>query len=67
MGLVTARFLIRNTKYAMILIVIAAAVLSPDGGGIGMLAMAGPVMILYVVSIGLAWLFGKKRQPELAG
>jgi len=66
MGLITARFMIRNIKYAAILIVIAAAILSPDGGGVGMLAMGGPVMILYIVSIGLAWIFGKKRQPELA-
>jgi sec-independent protein translocase protein TatC len=65
MGLITPRFMIRNIKYAAILIVIAAAILSPDGGGVGMLAMGGPVMILYVFSIGLAWLFGKKRQPEL--
>jgi sec-independent protein translocase protein TatC len=66
MGLITPRFMIRNFKYAVILIVIAAAVLSPDGGGVGMFAMGGPVVILYVFSIGLAWLFGKKRQPELA-
>ena len=67
MGMVSARFMIRNFKYAVILIVLAAAVLSPDGGGVGMFAMAGPVIVLYIGSIGLAWLFGKKRQPELAG
>ena len=65
MGLITPRFMIRNFKYAVMLIVLAAAVLSPDGGGVGMFAMAGPVVVLYVFSIGLAWLFGKKRQPEL--
>lgn len=66
MGMITPRFMIRNFKYAIILITIAAAVLSPDGGGVGMFAMGGPVIILYILSIGLAWLFGKKRQPELA-
>jgi len=66
MGMITPRFMIRNFKYAVILIVIAAAVLSPDGGGVGMFAMGGPVIVLYILSIGLAWLFGKKRQPELA-
>ena len=65
MGMITPRFMIRNFKYAVILIVIAAAVLSPDGGGVGMFAMGGPVIVLYILSIGLAWLFGKKRQPEL--
>ena len=66
MGMITPRFMIKNFKYAIILITIAAAVLSPDGGGVGMFAMGGPVIILYIISIGLAWLFGKKRQPELA-
>ena len=61
MGMVTPRFMIRNFRYAVLLIVIAAAVLSPDGGGVGMVAMGGPVVLLYVFSIGLAWMFGKKR------
>jgi sec-independent protein translocase protein TatC len=65
MGMVTPRFMIRHFKFAMLLIIIAAAILSPDGGGVGMLAMGGPVAILYVFSIGLAWVFGKKKRlPE---
>ena len=63
MGMITPRFMIRNFRYAVLLIIIAAAVLSPDGGGVGMLAMGGPVLLLYVFSIGLAWMFGKKRRP----
>jgi sec-independent protein translocase protein TatC len=66
MGMITPRFMIKNFKFAILLITIAAAVLSPDGGGVGMFAMGGPVIILYIASIGLAWIFGKKRQPELA-
>jgi sec-independent protein translocase protein TatC len=61
MGMVTPRFMIKNFRYAILLIVIAAAVLSPDGGGVGMIAMGGPVVLLYIFSIGLAWMFGKKR------
>jgi len=61
-GIVTPRFLIRNIKYAVMIIMVAAAILSPDGGGVGMVAMGGPVVGLYVFSIGLAWAFGKKRQ-----
>jgi len=59
MGMVTPRFMIKNFKYAVLLSVIASAALSPDGGGVGMLAMGGPVIVLYVLSIGLAWVFGK--------
>jgi sec-independent protein translocase protein TatC len=64
MGMITPRFMIRNFKYAVLLIMIAAAVLSPDGGGVGLLAMGGPVIVLYVFSIGLAWMFGKKKSVE---
>ena len=28
------------------------------------LAMGGPVIVLYVFSIGLAWMFGKKKRLE---
>ena len=64
MGLVTPRFLIRNIKYAVMIIMVAAAVLSPDGGGVGMFAMGAPVVGLYIFSIGLAWMFGKKRKKD---
>ena len=65
LGLITPRFMIRNFKYAVMVILILAAVLSPDPGGMGMAMMGGPVIILYILSIGLAWAFGKKRKkPE---
>jgi len=64
MGMVTPRFMIRHFKYAFLLIVIAAAVLSPDGSGVGLVAMGGPVLILYIFSIGLAWVFGKKKPKD---
>ncbi|MEQ1759010.1 MAG: twin-arginine translocase subunit TatC [Vicinamibacterales bacterium] len=64
MGMVSPRFMIRHFKYAMLLIIIAAAVLSPDGSGVGLLAMGGPVMVLYIFSIGLAWAFGKKKPKD---
>jgi sec-independent protein translocase protein TatC len=66
MGVVTPRFMIRNFKFAVLIIIIAAAVLSPDGGGVGLVAMGGPVIVLYILSIGLAWIFGKKKNVEEA-
>ena len=64
MGLITPRFMIRNFKYAVMIIVLLAAVLSPDPGGMGMVMMASPVIVLYILSIGLAWMFGKKRESS---
>ena len=64
MGMITPRFMIRNFKYAVLIIMIAAAVLSPDGGGVGLVAMGAPVILLYVLSIGLAWMFAKERPKD---
>ncbi len=62
MGVLTARFMIKNFKYALLGIIIISAVITPDGGGVSLVAMAGPMMLLYVFSIGLAWMFGKKKR-----
>jgi sec-independent protein translocase protein TatC len=62
MGLITARFLLKNFKYAVLIIFIAAAILTPDASPVTQTAMAGPMVLLYLLSIGLAWLFGKKKR-----
>ena len=64
MGMLTARFMIKNFKYAVLLIIIISAVITPDGGGVSLVAMSGPLVVLYIFSIGLAWAFGKKRRIE---
>lgn len=63
MGLVTAGFLWRHIKYAILIIFVAAAVITPTGDPMTQALMAGPMIALYVVSIGLAWIFGKRRRP----
>ena len=64
LGVVTARFLIRNFKYAILLIFIFAAIVTPDGSMVVQVVMAGPMIGLYVVSIGVAWMFGKKSRDD---
>ena len=63
LGLVTARFLWKNFKFAVLIIAIIGAVLSPGTDPVGQLALSVPMIILYLLSIGLAWIFGKKREP----
>jgi sec-independent protein translocase protein TatC len=63
MGLVTAKFLIKNMKYAILIMFIVGAVLSPGTDPIGQAAMAGPMFVLYLISILLAWVFGKRKKP----
>ena len=61
-GLVTARLLIRIWKTSLIVILIAAAVLSPTNDIPNMLLFAAPMLVLYVVSILVAWIFSRPRR-----
>jgi sec-independent protein translocase protein TatC len=56
MRLVTARFLWRNIKYAILIIFVLAAVLTPSTDPWNQTLFAIPMIGLYVVSIGIAWL-----------
>jgi sec-independent protein translocase protein TatC len=64
LGLVTARFMWRNFKYALLGIFIIGAVLSPGQDPVGQIAMAGPMVVLYLIGIVFAWIFGKKKPAE---
>jgi sec-independent protein translocase protein TatC len=63
-GLVTAGFLARSWKLAFIIILVVAAVVSPTGDIPNLILFASPMWALYIVSIGVAWIFGKRRQTD---
>ncbi len=63
-GVVTAGFLLRKIKYAVLIIVVVAAVVTPSGDPMTLAIFSAPMLILYVVSIGVAWLFQKKRSVD---
>jgi sec-independent protein translocase protein TatC len=63
-GIVSAGLLIKSWKLSLVIILIVAAVVSPTGDIPNMMLFATPMMALYVVSILIAWLFGKKRRSE---
>jgi sec-independent protein translocase protein TatC len=60
-GLVTAGFLVRIWKTAFIVIMISAAILSPTNDIPNMLLFAIPMLVLYLISIFVAWIFNKPR------
>ncbi len=62
--LVTARFLARNIKYAILIIFIAAAVITPSGDMLTQTLFAAPMIGLYILSIGIAWAVAPRRKPE---
>jgi sec-independent protein translocase protein TatC len=63
-GIVSAELLISSWKLAIVVILIVAAVVSPTGDIPNMMLFATPMMGLYVISIFIAWFFGKKRQKD---
>jgi len=63
-GIVTAGFLVRTWKISLIVILIVAAVVSPTGDIPNMLLFASPMIALYIVSIFVAWIFGKRRKTD---
>lgn len=72
MGMITGRFLMRYFKYAVLVIFIAAAIITPSGDPYNQTLMAAPMILLYLFSALLAALFGKKRkvaveEPEDSG
>jgi sec-independent protein translocase protein TatC len=63
-GLVTWVLLVRAWKTALIIILIAAAVLSPTSDILNMMLFAAPMMVLYMISILVAWVFGQPRTSD---
>ncbi len=63
-GIISAGLLVRIWKMALVVILVVAAVVSPTGDIPNMMLFATPMMGLYVISIFIAWFFGKKRRAE---
>jgi sec-independent protein translocase protein TatC len=64
LGLVTHHTLIGYSRYAVLFIFILAAVLTPGPDIASQFLMAGPLLVLYVLSIGVAYVFAKERKPQ---
>ncbi|PYX67192.1 MAG: twin-arginine translocase subunit TatC [Acidobacteria bacterium] len=56
MGIVTAQWMWRNLRYSILVIFIIAAILTPTTDILNMCIFAAPMVALYVVSIGIAWM-----------
>ncbi len=62
MGLVTARWMLKVWRVAIIVILIVAAVVSPTNDIPNMLLFALPMFVLYAISIVVAWISGRERK-----
>jgi sec-independent protein translocase protein TatC len=61
MKLITARFLAVHFKYALLIIFVVAAVITPTGDMMTQTIFAAPMVGLYLLSIVIAWVVGPKR------
>lgn len=61
-GLITAGWMVRVWRMAFVIILIAAAVISPTNDVPNMLLFATPMFVLYVISIIVAWICGRERR-----
>ena len=62
MGVVTAGWMWRNLRYSILGIFTIAAILTPTTDIMNMCVFAAPMVILYVISIGIAWIFHPKQR-----
>ncbi len=62
MRMVTARFLWRHIKYAVLVAFVAAAVLTPSADPWNQTLFAVPIVGLYLLSIAIAWAAGPHRR-----
>jgi sec-independent protein translocase protein TatC len=61
-GIVDAGFLWRNFRYSILIIFTIAAVVTPTTDILNMCIFAAPMVVLYFISIGIAWFVHPKRR-----
>ena len=64
MKLVTARFLLKHLKYAILIIFIIAALVTPGGDPGTQAVFAAPMLVLYLFSIAIAWIVAPRGSEK---
>jgi len=62
MGIMSAGFMLKNFRYAILVIFIIAAIVTPTTDILNMCIFAAPMIALYAISIGVAWLVHPKQR-----
>jgi sec-independent protein translocase protein TatC len=64
MGMVTSRWMVRKFKYAVLVIFVIAAIITPSPDVITQCILAVPMLFLYSIGIVVAFFFGKERKER---
>jgi sec-independent protein translocase protein TatC len=65
-GIVTPKFLLDNFRYAILIIAILTAILTPTPDATTMLVFMGVLVALYFVGVGVSWLVVRRRERRIA-
>jgi sec-independent protein translocase protein TatC len=66
MGVVTAGWMWRNLRYSILAIFAIAAIVTPTSDILNMCIFAAPMLVLYMLSIGIAFLVHPKQRKARA-
>lgn len=64
-GLVNGPFLLRNTRWAILISTIIAAVVTPTTDIFNMMVVAIPMVLLYLIGVVVAFVFSRERRSNL--
>src|SRR5215470_3739694 len=64
-GIVTPKFLVQNTKYAILAITIVAAIVTPTPDALTMLLVMAVMLALYFLGVGISWIALRKRDRRV--
>jgi sec-independent protein translocase protein TatC len=64
MGVVNAKFLFKHIRGAVLIFFVIAAILTPTTDMMNMTVYAAPMIILYILSIGIVWLVHPKQRRK---
>ena len=65
-GIVTPKFLIQNTKYAILVITVVAAIVTPTPDAVTMLLVMGVMTVLYFIGVAVSWGVVRRKEKRLA-
>jgi sec-independent protein translocase protein TatC len=63
MGVVSERWLLKKFKYAVLVVFVIAAIVTPTPDVATQLVFAVPMLLLYLLGIGVSWVFRKRPAP----
>ena len=62
LGIVTPRFLMRHFRWAVLIIIILSAAITPTPDAVNMTIVAGPTLLLYLLGVGASALVHRRRK-----